>query len=93
MRTVNEQIAQLSQRAGAWADAEHRFDFQCECGRNDGCASRVLMTRAQYERVREQRDRFAVLPGHQTDELEFVVEEGDNYMIVDKKDAYEPLVE
>jgi hypothetical protein len=51
------------------------------------------MTRAVYERVRAQRDRFAVAPGHQTEAIEYVVEEGDSYVIVDKKDRYEPLVD
>jgi len=93
MRAVNEQIAELSESAGGWADPEHKFEFQCECGQTEGCESRVLMTRAAYERVRAQRDRFAVTPGHQTSEIEYVVEAGDSYIIVDKKDRYEPLVE
>ena len=93
MRAVNEQIADLSESAGGWADPDHRFDFQCECGRAEACDSRVVMTRAAYERVRAQRDPFAVAPGHQTPEIEVVVEAGDNYLIVDKKDRYEPLVD
>ena len=55
MRAVNEQIAELSGSASGWADPEHQFDFQCECGRAEGCESRVVMTKAAYERVREQR--------------------------------------
>jgi len=93
MRSVNEQIAELSESAAGWADPEHLFEFQCECGTTEGCASRVLMTRATYERVRGQQDRFAVFPGHQTAEIEYVVEEGDGYLIVDKKDLYERFVE
>ena len=93
MRAVNEQIAELSESAGGWAEPDHQFDFQCECGQRDGCESRVVMTRAAYERVRAQRDRFAIAPGHQTPEIECVVEAGDTYLIVDKKDRYEPLVE
>ena len=91
MRSVNEQIAELSGGAAGWADANHPFDFQCECGA-EGCDSRVVMTRAAYERVHGQRDRFAVAPGHQMDEIENVVEEGDSYVIVDKKDRYEQFV-
>jgi hypothetical protein len=93
MRAVNEQIAELSEGAGGWADPAHPFEFQCECGQAEGCESRVVMTRAAYERVRAQRDRFAVAPGHQTLAIEYVVEEGDSYVIVDKKDRYEPLVD
>ena len=93
MRAVNEQIASLGQGAGGWADPEQTFDFQCECGQNEGCEGHILMTLAEYERVRSQRDRFAVLPGHQTDEVERVVEQEERYVIVDKRDAFEHLVE
>jgi hypothetical protein len=48
---------------------------------------------AEYERVRGQRDRFAVVPGHERDEIEHVVEQSDRYAIVDKRDEVEPLVE
>jgi hypothetical protein len=93
LRTVNEQIAALDQGAGGWADQEHRFDFQCECGRLEGCGGHVLMTLPEYERVRSQRDRFTLVPGHQSDDIEYVVEETERYVIVDKRDAVEPLVE
>jgi hypothetical protein len=93
MRTVNEQIAALDQTAATWADPHHSFDFLCECGRLGGCEDKVQMTLAEYERVRAQRDRFAVAPGHQTDDIEYVVEQTDSYVIVDKRDDYEHLVE
>jgi hypothetical protein len=93
LRTVNEQIAALDESSAGWADSQHRFDFQCECGKIDGCGDRVVMTLAEYERVRSQRDRFTVVPGHQTEEIEYVVEQNDRYAIVDKRDAVEPLVE
>lgn len=93
MRSVNERIAALDERAGGWAAPEHRFKFQCECGQIDGCDGRVLMTLAEYERVRGERDRFAVVPGHETDAIEYVVAEDERYVIVDKRDAVEHLVE
>jgi len=93
LRTVNEQIAALGKQAAGWADAEHLFDFTCECGRAEGCESRLLMTLAEYEFVRAQRDRFAVLPGHQTDDIESVVRKDARYIVVDKRDAYEQFVE
>jgi hypothetical protein len=92
LRTVNEQIAALGEGAAGWAVPDEEFDFVCECGRLGGCEGRVLMTLAEYERVRSQRDRFAVVPGHQTDEIEYVVEQDVRYVIVDKRDAVEPLV-
>lgn len=91
-RTVNEQVATLDARAGSWANAEQRFHFHCECGRAGGCRDRVLMTLVEYGQVRQQADRFAVVPGHETDEIEIVVERDERFFIVDKRDAYEPFV-
>jgi hypothetical protein len=93
LREVNDQIAALGQGAGSWADSGHHFDFRCECGSIERCNGRVVMTMSEYERVRDQRDRFALVPGHQTDAVEVVVEANERYVIVDKRDAYEALVE
>jgi hypothetical protein len=93
VRTVNERMSVLDAEAAGWADHDERFDFQCECGEPDGCGALVTMTLAEYERVRLQRDRFAVAPGHQNDAIEDVVQENERYCIVDKRDAYEPFVE
>jgi len=93
LRTVNEQIAAVDERAAAWATPEHQFEFRCECGRNPACGGHVLMTLGEYERVRGQRDRFAVVPGHESEEIEQVVEQAERYVIVDKRDEVEPLVE
>jgi hypothetical protein len=43
--------------------------------------------------VREQDDRFTVVPGHESSEIEAVVERHDRYLVVDKIPALEPLVE
>jgi hypothetical protein len=93
LRTVNEQIRALGEGASGWADAEQRFEFQCECGRTDACGERLEMNLAEYERVRSQRDRFAVAPGHDNAEIENVVERNERFVIVDKRDAVEHLVD
>jgi hypothetical protein len=93
MRSVNDRIAALDKSATEWADPDQQFEFQCECGKTSGCEGRVLMTLAEYERVRRQRDRFAVVPGHETDEIESIVEQDERYVIVDKREEVEHLVE
>jgi hypothetical protein len=93
MRTVNERIAALDKRGAEWAVPGQQFEFRCECGRTGGCDGQVLMTLAEYDRVRRQRDRFAIVPGHETDRIEHVVERDERYVIVDKRDEVEPLVE
>ena len=92
LRTVNDRIRALDAEAG-WADVGHLFEFQCECGNPDGCDGRVEMSLPDYEHVRAQRDRFAVVPGHEDEAIEQVVERKERYYIVDKRDAVEHLVE
>jgi hypothetical protein len=94
LRKVNDQIAALDKKLSAdWATPDHQFQFQCECGKTSECDGRLQMTLTEYEVVRRERDRFAVLPGHETAEIEHVVEETDRYVIVDKRDEVEHLVE
>lgn len=93
LRTVNERIRAIDETAEGWAGADQRFVFQCECGDTDGCGEHVEMTLAEYERVRSQRDRFTVAPGHENAEIEHVVERNERFAIVDKRDSVEHLVE
>ena len=79
-RAVNEQIDSLSSRFGLGSDA---LEFVCECG-NPGCADRILLTRDEYMRVREDSRRFAVVPGHEIEDTEEVVDENDGYLVVQK---------
>jgi hypothetical protein len=84
-REVNERLAAMDKRADeSWATHDELFDFLCECGAGDGCHARVQMKLVDYEKVREQDDRFVVVPGHEIDEIERVVDRGDGYLIVDK---------
>jgi hypothetical protein len=71
LREVNEQISALDRASGGGED--ETFGFHCECGRASGCEERVWMTLAEYDVVREQDDRFALAPGHETDGLEQLV--------------------
>ena len=57
--------------------------FICECGRL-GCNRLIELTRAEYEAVRANPRRFAVLSGHEIEEVEKVVERLDRYLVVEK---------
>ena len=91
-REVNDRIAQLGERAQAWSP-DGTVEFLCECGEEGGCGRRVRVPIDVYERVREQDDRFVVVPGHETPEIERAVESTDDYVVVDKVKAAEPYVE
>lgn len=90
-REVNERIAQLGESTQAWSP-DGVVEFMCECGVEGGCGSRIRVPLDVYESVRAQDDRFVVRPGHETIELERAIEWTDDYVIVDKLPAAEPLV-
>jgi hypothetical protein len=94
VREVNERKHALDRgAAGSGAiDGVASFGFHCECGRHGPCPEMVWMTLAEYEVVRSQDDRFALVPGHETDALERVVDANERFVIVDKVDEAEPLV-
>jgi hypothetical protein len=82
-REVNEQIRSVGTGLFAIA-ADEELELICECLRL-GCTERIALTPADYERVRERPARFVVLPGHEEDELEYVVERHPSYLVVEKK--------
>ena len=59
--------------------------FVCECGRL-GCSSTVELEIAEYEQVRTNFDRFLVLPGHEIEAVDRVVERHPEYLVVIKPD-------
>jgi hypothetical protein len=50
------------------------------------------MTRAEYEHVRSDNDRFALVPGHENEQIERVMERTERYVVVDKRPEAEPYV-
>jgi hypothetical protein len=77
-RQVNEAIERGTREAGAAV-------FVCECGKL-GCTSTVELTISDYEAVRSTFERFLVVPGHELEEIEDVVERHDGYLVVAKRD-------
>jgi hypothetical protein len=91
-REVNDRIEELSENVEAQGIAPEGgvVEFHCECGR-EGCTERLRMTVAEYQRVRADNDRFALAPGHETPEMEAVVESNERFVVVDKLPEAEPL--
>jgi hypothetical protein len=97
LREVNERIADVDKAAedAGLAPEETFFEFLCECGgggSDPDCEEHVHMTIQEYEQVRSQDDRFAVHPGHESGELEWVVARNERFAIVDKRPEAEPFV-
>lgn len=82
LREVNDRIEQVGSHLTVMP-ADDRLEFRCECGQPN-CDAFVSLTVREYEHVRSDNDRFAVVPGHEDPEIERVVERGEQYLIVDK---------
>jgi hypothetical protein len=99
IREVNERIEKVDKAAeeASLAPEEAFFEFLCECGAEDagdlGCEEHVQLTIREYEQVRSQDDRFAVYPGHEQAELEWVAARNERFVVVDKRPVAEPFVE
>ena len=64
-------------------DSSGLMTFLCECGRL-GCNKLIQLTRAEYEGIRANPRRFAILDGHEILEAEEIVERHDRYLVVEK---------
>jgi hypothetical protein len=80
-RDVNERIAETSERFGS-AEAQ----FMCECS-DSGCAERLEVPLADYERVRDDPTTFVLNPEHVEPEIEKIVRHRRGYAVVRKVDA------
>jgi hypothetical protein len=76
MRDVNERIRDIA------AEAENP-EFLCECANMD-CTETIQASVAEYEAIRSSPVRFPVKSGHSQSEFERVVEEHEDYVVVEK---------
>ena len=78
-RAANERMADWDER-----HATHEEElYLCECA-DPGCREKLALTREQYEHVRADSRHFAVRRGHEVPDVEVVVEEIDDWVIVEK---------
>ncbi len=80
-RKVNEGM-----KAGQ--DAAGLMSFVCECGRLR-CTSIIRLSLAEYEHIRADPRRFAIIDGHEILEAEDIIERNDRYLVVEKNDDAE----
>jgi hypothetical protein len=59
------------------------LEIVCECA-DRGCRRALTLVTAEYEWLRQNPSRFAVLPGHETPAVENVVERFPGYVIVER---------
>jgi hypothetical protein len=85
-REVNERMQDKAQDGEA---SPELVVFVCECGR-ETCTELIRLRQDEYEALRRDSRRFAVVTGHVFFEAERVVETMDRYQVVEKlEDAAE----
>jgi hypothetical protein len=89
-RAANRELERADQEGGAGPDQV--IEVLCECGRR-GCDGVISLTIADYDAVHTQADRFVVLRGHESPEIENVAEERADYLVVDKFGEAEDIAE
>ena len=78
LREVNERIAELSSRFEVSTEKQR---YVCECS-HTGCSEQVLLSAAEYARIRDDPATFLVLPGHAELDREEILVGLPEYLIV-----------
>jgi hypothetical protein len=78
-RSINEDI----ERGRDAEDDQTLIGFVCECGSAD-CSRLIELTSAEYEHVRDDPCKFAIVDGHEIPRVETVVERHLRYIVVRK---------
>ena len=81
-RRINEDI----ERGRDADDDTTLVGFVCECG-SAACGRLIELTPAEYEQIRQDPCRFAIVQGHEVAEVERVVERHDRYAVVAKLES------
>ena len=78
-RRINENIG----RGRDTEDDATQVGFVCECG-SSNCGRLIELTPAEYEHVRSDPCRFAIVDGHEITSVERVIERHARYVVVSK---------
>jgi hypothetical protein len=89
-RVVNERLACWPEKRNVREGV--RVEFYCECG-DRACFERVKLTNPEYAALRADPTRFAVVPGHVFPDVERVVQERAGYVVVEKNEGTQQIVE
>ncbi len=81
-RKMNEQLKALAEQF----ELDDQLLLVCECGYPE-CEQRVRVPPEEYERIRSDARLFALVPGHELEDVEEVVAERDGYHVVKKHDG------
>jgi dephospho-CoA kinase len=77
-RAVNEQIVKMTDR---FREQLADIDIVCECA-NTNCVGTIRIHADEFTRIERAGGRFLVLPGHEDESVERVVERSESYVTV-----------
>jgi hypothetical protein len=80
-REVNERVEDVNKAFGSITGT---FDIFCECG-DPTCTERIHVPMEVYERVRSESTNFLLKTGHEDPTVERVIEDHEEYAIVEKE--------
>jgi hypothetical protein len=82
-RDVNERVKDVT---GGFAVVLPQLEIVCECG-DVVCTERIPISADEYERIRREDAWFIIRPGHETPDVETVVEQHGDYDVVEKDEG------
>jgi hypothetical protein len=88
-RAANEKLREIVSASG---ECMSTSVIACECA-DVTCVATIEIEETSYNAIRSNPRRFAVLPGHIVDDVEFVAEEFDTYVVVEKVERAAEFVE
>ena len=86
-RAANERMAGWEESRGDHPDLYH-----CECADLE-CREKVPLTKADYERIRRNSCHFFLVPGHETPDVETVIDAREDWLVVEKDPEVREIVE
>ena len=87
-RTANERMADWEEQH-VQSHTEH---YYCECA-DPNCREKVLLRKADYEKVRADSRHFVIVPGHEVPDVETVIEQHEGWAIVEKSPELDEKLE
>jgi hypothetical protein len=79
-RSINERIEDLN---AAFGTVTETMTVICECGQLE-CTEQIPLDLPTYERVRAEPALFVVIPGHEIEDVESIVEPHEAFNIIRK---------
>jgi hypothetical protein len=83
---TSRQINEGLEDAHEGAPSDRYIRVVCECGR-DSCDRVIAITVPEYERVRSDPRRFAIVRDHVIADVERMIEENDRFVVVIKREG------